>query len=138
MSIYSLDRTLRTTLLDNAQGEGPDQMIALHGIAVSREGDIYVGEVSVTAGPWFPRKNPKPFRTVVRLCKVKKPPSRWPTEKRAANSPQGCAHSSTDSASPKPAHAAALPGRRSRLCAVLRQRVGQTEVIEGERVFGSS
>jgi hypothetical protein len=73
VSIYSLDGTLRATLLDNAQGEAPDQMIAPHGIAVSREGDIYVGEVSVTAGPWFPRKDPtRPFRTVVKLRRVKK------------------------------------------------------------------
>ena len=63
------------TLLDNAQGEGPDQMIAPHGIAVGREGDIYVGEVSATAGPWFARKDPtRPFRTVVKLRKVKKTP----------------------------------------------------------------
>jgi len=48
-------------------------MIAPHGIAVSREGDIYVGEVSATAGPWFARKDPaRPFRTVLKLCKVKK------------------------------------------------------------------
>jgi hypothetical protein len=48
-------------------------MIAPHGIAVSRDGDIYVGEVSKTAGPWFPRKDPtRPFRTVVKLRKVKK------------------------------------------------------------------
>ena len=75
VSVYSLDGTLRATLLDNAQGEGPDQMIAPHGIAVGREGDIYVGEVSATAGPWFARKDPtRPFRTVVKLRKVKKTP----------------------------------------------------------------
>jgi hypothetical protein len=73
VSIYSLDGTLRATLLDNAQGEAPNQMIAPHGIAVSREGDIYVGEVSATAGPWFARKDPaRPFRTVVKLRKVNK------------------------------------------------------------------
>jgi hypothetical protein len=50
-------------------------MIAPHGIAVNREGDIYVGEVSATAGPWFPRAHPsKPFRTVVKLRQVKKAP----------------------------------------------------------------
>jgi hypothetical protein len=76
VSIYSLDGALRATLLDNAQGEAPDQMIAPHGIAVNREGDIYVGEVSATAGPWFPRKDPKrPFRTVVKLRQVKKAPA---------------------------------------------------------------
>jgi hypothetical protein len=75
VSIYSLDGGLRATLLDNAQGEAPDQMIAPHGIAVNREGDIYLGEVSATAGPWFPRAHPsKPFRTVVKLRQVKKAP----------------------------------------------------------------
>jgi len=73
VSIYSLDGTLRATLMDNAQGEAPDQMIAPHGIAVGREGDIYVGEVSATAGPWFARKDPKrPFRTVIKLRKLKR------------------------------------------------------------------
>jgi hypothetical protein len=49
--------SLRTSLLDNAQGDDPNQMIAPHGIAVDSAGDIYVGEVSVTAGLWFPRKD---------------------------------------------------------------------------------
>lgn len=71
ISVYSLDGTLRASLLDNAQGEAPDQMIAPHGIAVSRGGDIYVGEVSATAGPWFARKDPgRPFRTVIKLRKL--------------------------------------------------------------------
>jgi hypothetical protein len=49
-------------------------MIAPHGIAVGGEGDIYVGEVSATAGPWFARKDPsRPFRTVFKLRKVKNP-----------------------------------------------------------------
>jgi hypothetical protein len=75
VSIYSLDGGLRATLLDNAQGEAPHQMIAPHGIAVNREGDIYMGEVSATAGPWFPRAHPgKPFRTVVKFRRVKKTP----------------------------------------------------------------
>ena len=71
VSIYSLDGELRTTLLDNGQGEEPSQMIAPHGIAVNRRGDIYIGEVSATAGPWFPRKDKsKPFRTVLKLART--------------------------------------------------------------------
>ena len=72
MSIYSLDGTLRANLLDNAQGEAPNQMIPPHGIAVGREGDIYVGEVAATAGPWLARKDPaRPFRMVIKLRRVK-------------------------------------------------------------------
>jgi NHL repeat len=71
ISIYSLDGTRRAALLENGQGEAPDQMIAPHGIAVDHDGDIYVGEVSVTAGPWFPRQDgSRPFRTVIKLRKL--------------------------------------------------------------------
>ena len=71
ISIYSLGGELRATLLDNAQGEAPNQMIAPHGIAVDREGNIYIGEVSATAGRWFPRDDKtKPFRTVIKLRKA--------------------------------------------------------------------
>jgi len=74
ISIYTLDGTLKANLLDNAQGEAPNQMIAPHGIAVDSAGDIYVGEVSVTAGLWFPRKETsRPLRTVLKLAKVKRP-----------------------------------------------------------------
>jgi hypothetical protein len=46
-------------------------MIAPHGIAVDAEGAIYVGEVSITAGLWFPRKDTStPLRTVTKLAKV--------------------------------------------------------------------
>jgi hypothetical protein len=71
VSIYSLDGALRATLLDNGQGENPEQMIAPHGIAVNRRGDIYIGEVSATAGPWFARKDKsRPFRTVLKLSRL--------------------------------------------------------------------
>ncbi|HJU29441.1 MAG TPA: peptidyl-alpha-hydroxyglycine alpha-amidating lyase family protein [Candidatus Binataceae bacterium] len=74
LSIYSLDGELRATLLDNGQGEEPSQMIAPHGVAVNRNGDIYIGEVSATAGPWFPRKDKsKPFRTVLKLARKTRP-----------------------------------------------------------------
>jgi len=74
ISLYSLDGELQATLLDNAQGESPDQMIAPHGIAVDAAGAIYVGEVSITAGLWFPRKDKsKKLRIVTKLAKVKRP-----------------------------------------------------------------
>jgi DNA-binding beta-propeller fold protein YncE len=74
ISLYSLDGELQATLLDNAQGEAPDQMIAPHGIAVDAAGAIYVGEVSITAGLWFPRKDKsKQLRIVTKLAKVKQP-----------------------------------------------------------------
>ena len=72
--LLSLDGELQATLLDNAQGEAPDQMIAPHGIAVDAAGAIYVGEVSITAGLWFPRKDKsKQLRIVTKLAKVKRP-----------------------------------------------------------------
>jgi hypothetical protein len=71
ISVYSLDGRLRARLLENGQGEAPNQMIAPHGISVDREGSIYVGEVSATAGPWFPRDDrSRPFRTVIKLRKL--------------------------------------------------------------------
>ena len=74
ISLYSLDGKIQASLLDNAQGDDPNQMIAPHGIAVDANGDIYVGEVSVTAGLWFPRKDPsKQLRTVLKLARVKSP-----------------------------------------------------------------
>jgi DNA-binding beta-propeller fold protein YncE len=74
ISLYSLDGQIQASLLDNAQGDDPNQMIAPHGIAVDGNGDIYVGEVSVTAGLWFPRKEPsKQLRTVFKLARVKDP-----------------------------------------------------------------
>jgi hypothetical protein len=74
VSLYSLDGKLQASLLDNAQGDDPSQMIAPHGIAVDLRGDIYIGEVSVTAGLWFPRKEPsKPLRTVLKLARTKHP-----------------------------------------------------------------
>jgi DNA-binding beta-propeller fold protein YncE len=74
ISLYSLDGKLQATLLDNAQGDAPNQMIAPHGIAVDSAGDIYVGEVSITAGLWFPRKDTsKQLRTVVKLAKINRP-----------------------------------------------------------------
>ena len=74
ISLYSLDGQIQASLLDNAQGDDPNQMIAPHGIAVDANGDIYVGEVSVTAGLWFPRKEPsKQLRTVFKLARVKDP-----------------------------------------------------------------
>jgi DNA-binding beta-propeller fold protein YncE len=71
VSIYSLDGTLQTRLCDNGQGEGPGQLIAPHGMAVTPEGDILVAEVS-----WSILGNrlkpSRPVRNFLRLAKIKK------------------------------------------------------------------
>jgi len=72
LSIYSLDGVLRATLLDHGQGEAPNKMVAPHGIAADSDGNIYLGEVSATAGNWFPRPDKaRPFRTVIKLRRLK-------------------------------------------------------------------
>ena len=71
ISIYTLDGRLLAKLCDNGQGEGPDQLIAPHGIAVSAEGDIYVGEVSwAILGRTL--KPPRPVRNFVKLAKIRR------------------------------------------------------------------
>jgi DNA-binding beta-propeller fold protein YncE len=76
ISIYSRDGTQLAALLDNGQGERPDQMIAPHGISVDDEGSIYIGEVCATAGQWFPRPDPsRPYRPILKLRKVKADPA---------------------------------------------------------------
>ncbi|HKD66980.1 MAG TPA: peptidyl-alpha-hydroxyglycine alpha-amidating lyase family protein [Candidatus Binataceae bacterium] len=71
ISIYSLDGRLLAKVCDNGQGEGPEQLIAPHGIAVSAEGDIYVGEVSWTfVGRRL--KPPRPLQNFAKLVKVKR------------------------------------------------------------------
>jgi len=71
ISIYTLDGRLQAKLCDNGQGEGPGQLIAPHGMAVSAEGDIYVGEVSWSI---FGRtlKTPRPVRNFLKLVKLRK------------------------------------------------------------------
>jgi hypothetical protein len=71
ISIYTLDGRLQARLCDNGQGEGPGQLIAPHGMAVSAEGDIYVGEVSWSI---FGRtlKTPRPVRNFLKLVKLRK------------------------------------------------------------------
>jgi hypothetical protein len=72
LSIYTLDGRLQARLFDNGQGEGVDQMIAPHGIAVSAEGDIYIGEVSWTIlGRTL--DPPRPVRNLVKLARVRRP-----------------------------------------------------------------
>jgi hypothetical protein len=71
VSIYSLDGTLQARLCDNGQGEGPGQLIAPHGMAVTSEGDILVAEVSWTIlGSGL--KPSRPVRNFLRLAKLKK------------------------------------------------------------------
>jgi hypothetical protein len=71
VSIYSLDGRLQARLCDNGQGDGPGQLIAPHGLAVTPEGDILVAEVSWTI---FGNsvKPPRPVRNFLRLTKLKK------------------------------------------------------------------
>ncbi len=73
VSIYGLDGKLRAKLCDNGQGEAPDQLMAPHGTAVSRGGDIYVAEVSWTIAPVFNRgePSPRPIKNAVKLAKIK-------------------------------------------------------------------
>ena len=72
LSIYTLDGRLQAKLFDNGQGEGANQLIAPHGIAVSAEGDIYIGEVSWTIlGRTL--KPPRPVRNLLKLARVKQP-----------------------------------------------------------------
>ena len=74
VSIYGLDGRLRAKLCDNGQGEGPYQLTAPHGIAVSRAGDIYVAEVSWTIARVFNRgeASPRPIKNAVKLAKIKR------------------------------------------------------------------
>ena len=71
VSIYSLDGTLQARPCDNGQGEGPGQLIAPHGMAVTADGDILVAEVSWSIlGNQL--KPPRPVRNFVRLAKIKR------------------------------------------------------------------
>jgi hypothetical protein len=71
VSIYSLDGKLQARLCDNGQGEGPGQLIAPHGMAVTPEGDILVAEVSWTIlGSSL--KPSRPVRNFLRLVKMKR------------------------------------------------------------------
>jgi hypothetical protein len=73
VSIYSLDGRLQARLCDNGQGDGPGQLIAPHGIAITPEGDILVAEVSWTI--FANRLKPqRPVRNFLRLAKLKKSP----------------------------------------------------------------
>lgn len=76
ISLYSLDGTLRASLLDNGQGNAPNQMIAPHGISVDDEGDIYVGEVCAIASTWFPVADPsRGLRPILKLKRVHDAPA---------------------------------------------------------------
>lgn len=73
ISLYTLDGTHRASLLENGQGDAPNQMMAPHGVSVDAEGSIYIGEVSSTAGAWFARTDAdktKPLRPILKLKRV--------------------------------------------------------------------
>ena len=62
VSVYSLDGRLLAKLLDNGQGDGQDQLMAPHGMAVDSDGNIYVAEVSWTISRMFNRGEPLTHR----------------------------------------------------------------------------
>ncbi len=68
VSIYDLNGKLKARLGAPLRGEGPDQFIAPHGIAVDSKGDIYLGEVSWTS--WSSKLNPprevRSFRKLIK------------------------------------------------------------------------
>ena len=69
LSLYNLDGLRLAHLGDNGQGEGPDQFIAPHGVAVDSRGDIYVAEVSWTVyGSLL--NPPRPVRCFRKLVKI--------------------------------------------------------------------
>jgi DNA-binding beta-propeller fold protein YncE len=72
LSIVDKGGNLLARLGDRHAGLNPGQFVAPHGIAIDSRGDIYVGEVSVTA--WsavFPdRTRPTPVRTLRKLIKL--------------------------------------------------------------------
>ena len=53
-------------------GEGAGQFIAPHGLAVDSQGDIYVGEVAVTAWPRYHGGEPAPPGGVRCLQKLRR------------------------------------------------------------------
>ena len=59
--------------VEPAAGEGPGQFLSPHGIAVDSRGDLYVGDVAVTAWPsLFPGKPvPKPLRAMQKLVRIR-------------------------------------------------------------------
>ena len=69
VSILSPDGALLARLGDAAEGEGPGQFIAPHGVAVDSRGDIYVGEVSYTIRG-SRMKPPRELRSLSKLRKV--------------------------------------------------------------------
>ena len=73
ISIYTHEGTMVTRLgTTPAAGTGPGQFLSPHGLAVDSRGDIYVGEVAVTAWPsLFPeRPMPKPIRSLQKLVRI--------------------------------------------------------------------
>jgi hypothetical protein len=70
VSILSRDGELLARFGDAAEGEGPGQFIAPHGIAADSKGDIYVGEVSFTIrGSGM--NPPKELRSLSKLRRVR-------------------------------------------------------------------
>jgi DNA-binding beta-propeller fold protein YncE len=58
--------------IEPAAGTGPGQFLSPHGLAVDSRGDLYVGEVAVTAWPsLFPGKPmPRPVRSLQKFAKL--------------------------------------------------------------------
>ncbi len=73
VSIYTHEGALLTRLGTRpAAGTGPGQFLSPHGLAVDSRGDIYVGEVAVTAWPsLFPEQPmPKAIRSLQKLARI--------------------------------------------------------------------
>jgi hypothetical protein len=74
VSVWSLDGKLLAKLCDNGQGEADDQLIAPHGMAVDKDGDIYVAEVSWTLAKMFNKgeASDHPVRNALKLRRIRK------------------------------------------------------------------
>ena len=68
IEVFSPSGKLLARFGDAAEGDGPGQFIAPHGIAVDSAGDIYVGEVSYT----IRGRHLEPPRELRSLCKIRR------------------------------------------------------------------
>jgi sugar lactone lactonase YvrE len=74
VSVWTLDGRPLAKLCDNGQGEAPDQLMAPHGMAVDRDGNVYVAEVSWTIARAFNKGAPpdSQIRNAVKLKRIER------------------------------------------------------------------